>query len=508
MGSAQSSYITPEAAITALAVVGAVALGYTQIPTSAKDATPGGAQAPAAGAASQKKGKNAKVKGKAKLNAHEAESAAPSPDASVLGPATPASVAASVSLPGQFDEEKESAPTSGGGATKKNKKKGKKAATSVAETNTNTPGGATPSLDQSVSASIDYLNASEIDLLAHKIPVKADGEGKKKKKKGKGKAATPSATSPSTSTTLPPVQAPTPKASEPVPKATKMPKTQPAATSTLVGPTVSSTSLDTDGSWTRVGAPRRTKGGAVAASASAEVSAAEQTTPSGTGTSSPVVSRSTAEEEDGDEEDEDEEEEAKPEEEREFLLSAAARAGGENRKTLAERLVPKPRKTHVEDMLTTPDYPTLARVVRVKPRPDEKPADGFTWGDYEDVRTGDDADGEGGAGEDDDEGWGVVTSRKSKRLPSGTAATPAHKATKASETLTKKQRQNQQRNEDAKAARAAVEAERLAVLAKHKRELEAEKLKEQFGAGKGGKKSKESGGMVASVDASGRLVWE
>lgn len=96
-----------------------------------------------------------------------------------------------------------------------------------------------------------------------------------------------------------------------------------------------------------------------------------------------------------------------------------------------------------------------------------------------------------------------------ERLPSGTAATPAHKATKAPESLTKKQRQNKQRHEDAKAARDAGEAERLAALDRHKRQLENEKINAQFTAGEGkGRKGKESGGMVASVDEKGRLVWE
>lgn len=81
-------------------------------------------------------------------------------------------------------------------------------------------------------------------------------------------------------------------------------------------------------------------------------------------------------------------------------------------------------------MLETPQYPTLARVMRVQPQPHEKPAEGFTWADYEDVDpsgtgigagapsgsrveeksrdpdTGDDDEGE------DSEGWGVVKSRK------------------------------------------------------------------------------------------------
>lgn len=60
-------------------------------------------------------------------------------------------------------------------------------------------------------------------------------------------------------------------------------------------------------------------------------------------------------------------------------------------------------------MLETPDHPTLSRVMRVQPRPDEKPALGFSWGDYEDVRNDADVDGE-----DDDAGWGVVKNKRSR----------------------------------------------------------------------------------------------
>lgn len=64
---------------------------------------------------------------------------------------------------------------------------------------------------------------------------------------------------------------------------------------------------------------------------------------------------------------------------------------------------------NIPSMLETSDYPTVARVMRIAPGPDEKPAAGFSWGDYEDVDdarvTADDADGE------DDGGWGVVKSR-------------------------------------------------------------------------------------------------
>ena len=61
-------------------------------------------------------------------------------------------------------------------------------------------------------------------------------------------------------------------------------------------------------------------------------------------------------------------------------------------------------------MLETPDYPTLARVIRVQPPPDEKPASGFSWGDYEDVRATTDGGENDADGEDD--GWGVVRTRR------------------------------------------------------------------------------------------------
>jgi hypothetical protein len=49
----------------------------------------------------------------------------------------------------------------------------------------------------------------------------------------------------------------------------------------------------------------------------------------------------------------------------------------------------------------------------------------------------------------------------------------------------------------------------MATLAKHKRELERAKMVEQFASGGGGGKGgKKSGGMNASVDVNGKLVWE
>jgi len=69
-------------------------------------------------------------------------------------------------------------------------------------------------------------------------------------------------------------------------------------------------------------------------------------------------------------------------------------------------------------MLETPDYPSLSRVMRVQPRPDEKPAMGFSWADYEDVRVAENA-GAGNDADGEDDGWGVVKSRgrSSKHTP-------------------------------------------------------------------------------------------
>ncbi|KIM74303.1 hypothetical protein PILCRDRAFT_828370 [Piloderma croceum F 1598] len=197
---------------------------------------------------------------------------------------------------------------------------------------------------------------------------------------------------------------------------------------------------------------------------------------------------------------------------------APPRSSNVNWRTLAEKLVPKPRKTAVDDMLETPNYPAISRVMRVQPRPDEKPASGFSWGDHEDVgvdheRTSpggaagdnendDDRDGDGEG--DDNDGWGVVKSRgrTTFRELNGTSflrTEPkfvfAISVWLSPKTIiiihflrtNKRQRQNTAKREAQKAAKASAEADRLATLAKHKRELERTKMLEQFASGGGGK---------------------
>ncbi|KAH8111080.1 hypothetical protein DFH11DRAFT_1729801 [Phellopilus nigrolimitatus] len=179
----------------------------------------------------------------------------------------------------------------------------------------------------------------------------------------------------------------------------------------------------------------------------------------------------------------------------------------QKRKTFAERMLPRPRKTGVEDMEDEPLQPTLARVIRVKPTPSEKPADGFSWGDYEEYARADDGTSADG---DADDVWEEVKSKKRNKPDRGSALSssadslPAgQRSTTTPEALTKRQRQNIERREAATVDKQAQERERLDRLERHRRELERTRIAEQFSGGK-----KVSGGMQASVGESGKLVWD
>jgi hypothetical protein len=171
-------------------------------------------------------------------------------------------------------------------------------------------------------------------------------------------------------------------------------------------------------------------------------------------------------------------------------------------------------------MLERPDYPGLARVMRVQPRADEAPAPGFSWKDYEDVDdssyTLNDADGEG------DGEWGIVKGKgRSSNLflffsglyreinmaveVSRPSSTPSQLVQQVPQALTKKQRHNAKKHQMLKDAKAEAETERLAKLAERRRALEREKIIDQSRRG-GGKQT--SGGMQATVDSRGKLVWD
>lgn len=324
-------------------------------------------------------------------------------------------------------------------------------------------------------------------IVAAESPSTRDATSKpKKSKKKKAKASAPDTTAPGASSSVENQS----ESSSPSPPKLKgkrsPPQITPASSSILARPLQQSTvSIDTDGSWTRVESRRKPSSaieGPAGPSADPTTSDAGITS-SVTGNSSPVAERT----------DDDD-----------SLFLSHIRNSTEPRRTLAEKLVPKPKKTVVDDMLETPDYPTLARVMRVQPLPNEKPASGFSWGDYEDVRV---ADGGGNDADGEDDGWGVVKSKRSKieRTASASQNTQTPKQQRAPESLTKKQRQNANKRETQKAEKQAAEAQRLATLAKHTRELERSKMVEQYS--KGGVKTT-SGGMKASIDEHGKLVWE
>ncbi|VDC06064.1 unnamed protein product [Peniophora sp. CBMAI 1063] len=134
---------------------------------------------------------------------------------------------------------------------------------------------------------------------------------------------------------------------------------------------------------------------------------------------------------------------------------------------------PVTERTTDEEPAREPEQP--AAESKVKPAPGEQPAKGFTWEDYEGVDA--DADSDWGVvsskkprRKTDDDGWTTVPSRS--RPASAAGANKPGPAHSESDEPTKKQRQNAAKRDAQKAAKEEAERERLARLAKHKRELE------------------------------------
>ncbi|GAW09345.1 protein [Lentinula edodes] len=261
---------------------------------------------------------------------------------------------------------------------------------------------------------------------------------------------------------------------------------KPSASFSKSTASLASLATDTDGEWTRVTHRADKIHTSSIAGGTSDVGQATSIT---TGSSSPVDTR-TEEEEDGEDEEED------------------VLGGSSERHPLAKRLLPKPRKTGVEDMLARSDYPSYSRVMRVQPG--DKPAAGFSWGDYEDVVGGDGPSGEpdadGAEADREDDGWGVVKRGgrpKNKVSTSFEQTVPTSRTATAPETMNKRQRQNAARREAEKSAKADSERERIAALARHQRELDSARMEAQYG--KSGGKKTTSGGMKAVIDEKGKL---
>lgn len=90
-------------------------------------------------------------------------------------------------------------------------------------------------------------------------------------------------------------------------------------------------------------------------------------------------------------------------------------------------------------------------------------------------------------------------------MASSADSLPLGHRSSAQEPATKRQRQNADKRDAAKAEKDAQEKERLERLARHKRELERSRIAEQYSSSSS--KKNVSGGMKASVDG-GKLVWD
>ncbi|KAJ3801677.1 hypothetical protein GGU11DRAFT_768476 [Lentinula aff. detonsa] len=465
MGTTQS-YLSPETLVTAAVVAGAVGFGYKQVTSSGNANNPA---SPEPSAGSEGRGK----KGKGRMKPDTVSGTSTLMAEGVKTPENISVLPFPAVIPGQFDSGAPASsagngvePPSSSSQVKKGKKK-KKAGKVAGAQNLSVSGEQTPAEESVISpAAASALADSNI------APVTApSAKSSTKSKKKKQQASSQDFAKPFTT------DAP------PLPKAVDSASQLQQSTASLA-----SLATESDGEWTRVS---RRADGIHTFSTAGGMSDVGQTTSATTGSSSPVDTRTEEDEED---------------QEQERTMS-----GPGERNPLAKRLLPKPRKTGVEDMLATSDYPSYSRVMRVQPG--DKPAAGFSWGDYEDVAGGDNPTGEPDAdsaeADGEDDGWGVVKRGgrpKNKVSSSQQSLSTSSKATSAPETITKRQRQNAARREAEKSAKAEAERERLATLARHKRELEHAKMDAQFGKS-GGKKST-SGGMKASIDEKGKLVWE
>jgi len=299
MGSAQSYIMSPEGALTALVMAGAIGFGYSQLTGSTGQPAITGAP-PEVGGSKDATGTvamPATKKGKKK------SSKASAGEVSETGSVTKAQEPQVVEkvVPGQFDDVTPTpvSATPQPPPTKKSKKKKKGKAVEQP-----------PSEPESapVSSAIDYLSESSIKEAGKKA----------KKQQPQGGEQQASAIPSSSGVT-----------STPAPQLTR-PLQQ------------SMTSIDTDGSWTRVGRGKGKSAGGASQSAPPTSTTTSDAATSPTADSSPVTGLSTAatlDEERG--------------EEASFLLNVNERerdSGDNNRRTLAEKLLPKPRKTGVDEL--------------------------------------------------------------------------------------------------------------------------------------------------------------
>ena len=484
MGAAQSSIPTEAAVLGAIVAGGITAYGvYSR---NGNVPTPASSEAAEAKARGGKKGKGKKKAGSGADSDAEFERAiaAANKENAAAAAAAARVVRAPEVVPGTFEFNPTSNSESEGAGKKARKKKGKKATSGSTATNDSKNAAAS-----SVVETKEEPPARPEQVIAPQIvqadPPPASASSSKKSKKRKGKSGTP-----------------TPAASGPLAASIDM------------------SDAGDDASWTRVSTRKKigtsTNPNAPESAAGASSTDAELLTSDTNLTSGATDPDMTETEEEPDD-------------------AGTRKSGTVSRKTFAERMLPK-RKTGVEEyvvsillvsptLLTSilnsmedePLQPTLARVMAIRPSTGEKPAKGFSWGDYEEY-AGADEGGTSGADVSNDDAWEQVTSKKKARPIPASSFTMASSTDSlsnsysalqtqdASAPKSKKARQNAEKREAQRTEKEAAERERVERLAKHKKELEKIRMAEQFASG--GKKGNVSGGMQATVGEGGKLVWE
>ena len=297
MGSAQSYIMSPEGALTALVMAGAIGLGYTQLSGPTDQPAITGPPPEVGGSENAAVAKPATKKGQKK------SSKASAGEVSETGSATKSKELQIVEkvIPGQFDDVTPT-PTSDAPQPPPTKKSKKKKKGKAVEQPPSEPESAP------VSSAIDYLSESSIK----------EAGIRPKKQQSQGGEQQPSPKPSSSGVTL----TPAPQLTRPLQQ--------------------SMTSIDTDGSWTRVGRGKGKSAGGASHSAPQTSTTTSDAATSPTADSSPVTGLSTAATLD-----EDRGEEAS------FLLNVNERerdSGDNHRRTLAEKLLPKPRKTGVDEL--------------------------------------------------------------------------------------------------------------------------------------------------------------
>ncbi|WVQ74494.1 hypothetical protein IAR50_004095 [Cryptococcus sp. DSM 104548] len=200
----------------------------------------------------------------------------------------------------------------------------------------------------------------------------------------------------------------------------------------------------------------------------------------------------------------------------------------ERKKLLAEKLLPKERKTKVDDMLAPEDRPApISRVMRVAPNASKDVHQAQTVQDPEfpplgpPVKVARYEKDYASVSEDDaipevkspkqaaNDGWESVAPKKKKPISVNISSSSANQSTSlALPTSTSVQRKNAKKAELKKAQREAEERDRVKRLASHKKDLERERINEIYATNKSQSARSKAASAKATVTPNGHLIWE